>query len=74
MMLKVPAGLSSPMIDVGEARWASEQLEVLIRHVGIESMTALVVQQAQRELESLVRSVDPTGSTVMGPFRVPKAA
>jgi hypothetical protein len=70
MILKATSGLSSPTIDVGEARWAADQLAGLVEQVGEDSITGLVLQQAYRELESLVRSVDPQGATVLGPIRL----
>jgi hypothetical protein len=57
----------SPAIDVSEARWASEELAVLIRKLGLESPVSLVLRQARRELASLVQSGN---AHVVGPFRV----
>lgn len=64
----VPAG---PTIDAAEARWASEQLAVLITRVGEDSVTGLILRQARQELASLVHSA--TGE-VVGPLRVRLAA
>lgn len=74
MTLSSHFGLPAPTIDVGEARWAADQLLALIEQVGEESITGSVLQQAQRELNSLVRSADPQGTTVLGPIRLRQAA
>lgn len=56
-----------PTIDVSEARWASDELAVLIAKLGPDSPVSLVLRQARRELASLAQSAS---ATVVGPFRV----
>lgn len=57
----------SPAIDVSEARWAADELAVLISRLGAESPVALVLKHARRELTSLTQ--DQT-ARVVGPFRI----
>ena len=57
----------SPTIDASEARWASEELAVLIEKLGLDSPVSLVLRQARRELSSLMQSAT---ASVVGPFRV----
>ncbi len=56
----------SPVIDASEARWASEELAMLIAKFGLDSPVSLVLRQARRELASLLQSAEPV---VVGPFR-----
>jgi len=58
----------SPAIDVSEARWASDELAALIRHLGLDSPVSMVLRQTRRELASLIQSAD--SAAVVGPFRV----
>ena len=62
---------AAPTIDAAEARWASEELRLLIARVGDDSVTGLILRQARQELASLVQSA---GSEVVGPLRVRVAA
>ena len=57
----------SPTIDVSEARWASEELALLIARIGLDSPVSLVLRQARRELASLAPSAN---AEVVGPFRI----
>lgn len=62
----------SPAIDPIEARWAAEAVGSLSRQLAADSIVAMVLQQAQRELNSLASS---TGEgEVFGPVRVRVAA
>ena len=74
MILKINSSLPSPTIDVGEARWAADQLAGLVEQVGGDSVTGMVLRQAHRELDSLIRSADPKGATVLGPIRLRNVA
>jgi hypothetical protein len=56
-----------PSIDISEARWAAEELAVMIQKLGPDSPVSLVLRQARRELASLTQSAS---ATVVGPFRV----
>jgi hypothetical protein len=56
-----------PSIDISEARWAAEELAVMIQKLGPDSPVTLVLRQARRELVSLTQSAP---GTVVGPFRV----
>lgn len=57
----------SPAIDASEARWASEELAMLIARLGLDSPVSMVLRQARRELASLAQSAT---ATVVGPFRI----
>ena len=57
----------SPTIDVSEARWASDEIAMLIAKLGLDSPVSLVLRQARRELASLVQS---SNASVVGPFRI----
>ena len=57
----------SPTIDVSEARWASDEIAMLIAKLGLDSPVSLVLRQARRELASLVQS---SHASVVGPFRI----
>jgi len=57
----------SPAIDASEARWASEELAMLIARLGLDSPVGMVLRQARRELASLAQSAT---ATVVGPFRI----
>lgn len=62
---------AAPSIDTPEARWAAGELAGLIRRVSPDSVAGMILRQAQRELESLVRSgAADAPATVAGPFRV----
>jgi hypothetical protein len=67
---------SSPLIDAEETRRAADELAVLIARVGSDSVAGLVLSQAQRELDSLLRSagVEPNRPAVVGPIRIRLAA
>jgi hypothetical protein len=64
----------SPAIDPIEARWAAEAVGSLSRQLGADSIVAMVLQQAQRELNSLAVSSSDTADEVFGPVRVRVAA
>jgi hypothetical protein len=55
-------------IDPVEARWAAEAVGSLARHLSADSLVAMVLQQAQRELNSLAVSSEP--AQVFGPVRL----
>ena len=57
----------SPTIDVSEARWASDEIAMIIAKWGLDSPVSLVLRQARRELASLVQS---SNASVVGPFRI----
>jgi hypothetical protein len=64
--------LPSPTIDATEARWAADELAGLLARVGPDSVAALVLRQAERELRSILP--DPKPGEVVGPIRVRVAA
>jgi hypothetical protein len=64
--------LPSPTIDATEARWAADELAALLARVGPDSVAALVLRQAERELRSLVPEARP--GEVVGPVRIRVAA
>lgn len=64
--------LDTPGIDPIEARWAAEAVGSLSRQLSADSIVAMVLQQAQRELNSLAASTD--AGEVFGPVRVRVAA
>ena len=64
----------SPAIDPIEARWAAEAVGSLSRQLGSDSIVAMVLEQAQRELNSLAASSAPATDGVFGPVRVRVAA
>ena len=57
----------SPAIDASEARWASEEIAMMIARLGLDSPVSLVLRQARREIASLMQSAN---ANVVGPFRV----
>ncbi len=63
----------APEIDPVETRWVSNELMQLLQQVAPDSPAAMVVENARRELESLIRSAAET-PRVLGPFRVRIAA
>jgi hypothetical protein len=65
------SALSSPTIDTAEARWAAEQLGLLIERVGGDSVTGIILRQARQELTSLIPNA---GAEVIGPLRIRLAA
>jgi hypothetical protein len=69
MIVTNPSALSpqSPAIDATEARWAADELAVLINRLGPDSPVSLVLRHARRELTSLTQDAVPR---VVGPFRV----
>lgn len=71
MVLQATSSPSSPAIDAAEARWASDQLGVLIARVADDSVAGLILRQARQELASLVQSA---GGEVIGPIRIRVAA
>ncbi len=75
---KQPVGVGlvcdTPSIDPIEARWAAEAVGSLTRQLGSDSIVAMVLEQAQRELNSLAVSSAPTTDGVFGPVRVRVAA
>ena len=71
--LQVVPAADTPGIDPIEARWAAEAVGSLSRQLAADSLVAMVLQQAQRELDSLAASTDPTAG-VVGPVRVRVAA
>jgi len=76
MVLAHPALNANSTIDSNEVRWAVDELEGLIAQVGTDSVAALVLRQAQQELQSLVRSVGASNDAtkVVGPLRVRRVA
>jgi hypothetical protein len=56
-----------PAIDVSEAHWAIEYLNLMIEKLGADSPVSLVLMQTRRELRSLTQS---TPAQVIGPFRI----
>jgi hypothetical protein len=64
--------LDAPGIDPIEARWAAEAVGSLSRQLAADSLVAMVLEQAQRELNSLAASTD--AGEVIGPVRVRVAA
>ena len=68
----VPAS-DVPVIDPIEARWAAEAVGSLSRQLAADSIVAMVLEQAQRELNSLAASTAPNDG-VFGPVRVRVAA
>jgi hypothetical protein len=64
----------SPSVDPVEARWAAEAVGSLSRQLGTDSIVAMVLEQAQRELSSLAASSAPNADDVFGPVRVRVAA
>ncbi len=75
---KQPVGVAlmcdTPSVDPIEARWAAEAVGSLTRQLGNDSIVAMVLEQAQRELNSLAASSAPRADTVFGPVRVRVAA
>jgi hypothetical protein len=67
-----PRPLPSPTIDAAEARWAADELAALLARVDPDSVAALVLRQAERELRSLVPEARP--GEVVGPVRIRVAA
>ena len=69
MIVTNPLAMSpqSPAIDVSEARWAADELAVLISRLGADSPVALVLKHARRELASLTQEQT---ARVVGPFRI----
>ena len=67
---------SSPLIDADQTRRAADELAGLIARVGTDSVAGLVLAQAQRELDSLLRSagVETNRPAVIGPIRIRLAA
>jgi hypothetical protein len=55
----------APTIDAAEARWAADQLALLLEQLDPDSPVSMVMRQARRELASLVQS-----AVVIGPVRV----
>jgi hypothetical protein len=72
---KQPVAVASdvPVIDPVEARWAAEAVGSLSRQLGADSIVAMVLEQAERELNSLAASTAPDHG-VVGPVRVRVAA
>lgn len=64
---------SAPTIDAEETRWAAESVASLLRQVGSDSPAGFVLRQAEKELQSLIRSAVEKPE-VVGPFRVRFAA
>jgi hypothetical protein len=63
----------APSIDTAEARWAADELSGLLNRVDDDSVAAMILRQAQRELYSLVPGGQPAAE-VVGPFRLRIAA
>ena len=63
-------------VDADQAADASRKLGKLIERMGHVSVAGLILKQAQRELDSLVRSAaaDEPTRRAFGPVRVPVAA
>lgn len=66
MMTIAPSVANPPRIDTTEARWAADQVASLVRRVGVDSVTGMVLAQAERELRSLA----PEPVEVIGPLRL----
>ncbi len=60
----------NPAVDPIEARWAAEAVGSLSRQLAADSIVAMVLEQAQRELTSLASSTTTPGDGVYGPVRV----
>jgi hypothetical protein len=69
MVRTIPFSPASPTIDATQTRWAAEQLAELIRHVGTDSVTGLILRQAQHELQSLTPRTGEAAE-VVGPVRL----
>jgi hypothetical protein len=69
MVRTIPFSPASPAIDATQTRWAAEQLADLIRHVGTDSVTGLILRQAQHELQSLIPRAG-AAAEVVGPVRL----
>jgi hypothetical protein len=67
---------TTPFIDAEQTQRAADELAGLIARVGADSVPGLVLSQAQRELDSLLRSagVEPGRPEVVGPIRIRLAA
>jgi hypothetical protein len=63
----------TPAVDPVEARWAAEAVGSLSRQLAADSIVAMVLEQAERELNSLAASTT-TADDVIGPVRVRVAA
>lgn len=66
--------IETPAIDPIEARWAAEAVGSLSRQLAADSIVAMVLEQAQRELNSLATSSPAPADGVFGPVRVRVAA
>ena len=66
----------SPVSDSTDARRAADEIANLIRRIGANSITGMVLRQTQQELQSLIRSIESDGKsgTVVGPLRISVAA
>lgn len=63
---------STHAIDTIETRWAAGELERLLHQISADSVAAMILRQAQRELQSLGGSAgsEEDASKVVGPFRL----
>ncbi len=68
LRVHTPTSTDTTAIDPIEARWAAEAVGSLARHLSADSLVAMVLQQAQRELTSLATSSEP--AQVFGPVRL----
>lgn len=65
----------APIIDPAETRWAAGEVAAILRQLGADSPAGLILAQAGRELDSLVRSAAAEPPTrVVGPYRLKAAA
>ena len=76
MVVSSNLATTTPFIDAEQTRRAADELAGLIARVGADSVPGLVLSQAQRELDSLLRSVgvEPNRPEVVGPIRIRLAA
>ena len=69
-----PAALHTPRINTADARWAAEALASLARQLESDSVIGLVLQRAQRELQSLATTTETfrttDGGEILGPVRI----
>jgi len=71
MILSNPAVLlpDIPEVDAYEVNWAIEYLTLMIARVGNDSAVGMILRQARRELQSLLKENQVEG-TVIVPLRI----
>ena len=76
MVVSSNLAATAPSIEMEKTLRAADELAALIARVGADSVPGLVLAQAQRELNSLLRSagVQPGRPEVVGPIRIRLAA